>query len=160
MTMMKKFTGFAVACAIAAGSVVPQAAFSAPVRPVLSGVTGAPALDVTDVQYKRKKWGKKRYSKKRRSFSRRGDHAYYNGKRGYRKYRRGYRRHNGYWFPPEAFILGAIIGGAIASSPPRGGLPAKHYIWCDRRYKTYKAKNNSFQPKYGPRKKCVSPYWP
>jgi hypothetical protein len=57
---------------------------------------------------------KKKYAKKH-SFKRHGSYAYYNGYRGYNHPYPGYRYHNGYWFPPIAF-LAAIIGGAILLS--------------------------------------------
>ncbi|MDN2566132.1 BA14K family protein [Aquibium sp. A9E412] len=41
----------------------------------------------------------------------------------------------------------------------RPGLPAAHVRWCDRRYKTYRAWDNTFQPYHGPRKACRSPYY-
>lgn len=86
---------------------------------------------------------------------------HWRGHRGYRDYRPGYRRHNGYWFPPAAFIAGAIIGGAIASQEPpiryrpRGGA---HEEWCYNRYRSYRASDNTFQPYNGPRRQCNSPY--
>ena len=99
-------------------------------------------------------------------FYRRGNNYYYNGHRGYRDRRPGYRRHNGYWFPPAAFIAGAIIGGAIANQPGPVYRPAPayrpasnaHVRWCYNRYRSYRAADNSFQPNYGPRQQCVSPY--
>lgn len=50
----------------------------------------------------------------RKRFVLRGGHGYYNGHRGYREYHRGYRQYNGWWFPPAAFVAGAILGGALA----------------------------------------------
>lgn len=102
-------------------------------------------------------------------FYRRGNNYYYNGHRGYRHSRPGWREHNGWWFPPAAFIAGAIIGGAIASQPapvyrepapvyrqPRYG--DAHMRWCYDRYRSYQSYDNSFQPNYGPRQECISPY--
>lgn len=88
---------------------------------------------------------------------------YYRGHRGYRDYRPGYRRHGGYWFPPAAFITGAIIGGAIASQPaPRTRVRdygSAHVDWCYDRYRSYRASDNTFQPYNGPRRQCRSPYY-
>jgi hypothetical protein len=95
------------------------------------------------------------------SIHRRGDRHYWRGHRGYRDYRPGYRRHGDFWFPPAAFIAGAIIGGAIANQEPpvqyrpRGGA---HAEWCFNRYRSYRASDNTFQPYNGPRRQCVSPY--
>ncbi|WP_269581300.1 BA14K family protein [Roseibium sp. Sym1] len=95
---------------------------------------------------------------------------YYNGYRGYRKYRRGYRRYNGWWFPPVAFPYGLrvlppqryIAPPPLVIVPPAytGYLPPVHYQWCARRYRSYRAVDNSFQPYRGPRRACVSPYGP
>ena len=107
---------------------------------------------VTQVQYRRYR---------EREFERRGDRYYLRGHRGYREYRPGYRRHNGWWFPPAAFIAGAIIGGAIANQEPpvryrpRGNA---HIDWCYGRYRSYRASDNTYQPYNGPRRQCVSPY--
>ena len=93
-------------------------------------------------------------------WSRRGDSYYYRGHRGYRHHRPGYRQYNGWWFPPAAFIAGAIIGGAMAPEPhieyrPRGNA---HISWCYSRYKSYRSSDNTFQPYNGPRRQCVSPH--
>lgn len=101
----------------------------------------------------------------KRSFHRRGGHAWYNGYRGRRHPRRGWRQHDGWWFPPAAFALGAIIGGAFAEQPHyyryrSEGLPRRHILWCERHYQTYRRWDNSFVPRIGVRAQCASPYWP
>lgn len=90
-------------------------------------------------------------------FERRGNYAYYNGHRGYRDRRDGYRYHNGFWFPLAAFAAGAIIGGAIVSSPPPP-VRNPHVDWCLAHYRTYNPYDNTFQPYVGPRMVCRSPY--
>lgn len=90
--------------------------------------------------------------------------GWYNGHRGYREARPGYRYHNGYWFPLAAFAAGALIGGALAepSAPraaPSAGINPKHYDWCFSRYRSYRSYDNTFQPNYGPRQQCLSPYY-
>ncbi|MFU0506482.1 BA14K family protein [Pseudaminobacter sp. NGMCC 1.201702] len=98
----------------------------------------------------------------RRGYYTRGGYHYYNGHRGHRHHRPGWRRHNGWWFPPAAFITGAIIGGAIANRPapvyraPRYGNA--HVQWCYNRYRSYRAYDNTYQPYNGPRQQCYSPY--
>lgn len=85
---------------------------------------------------------------------------YYRGHRGYRHHRPGYRQYRGHWFPPAAFIAGAIIGGAIANQAPapryRGA--SAHVDWCYARYRSYREWDNTFQPYNGPRRQCISPY--
>ncbi|RVA11411.1 BA14K family protein, partial [Mesorhizobium sp. M7A.F.Ca.CA.002.05.1.1] len=120
---------------------------------------------VQTVQYR--EWRKDRYNRnfsRDRSFSRdrnfsRNRGAYWNGHRGYREYRPGYRRHGDYWFPLAAFATGALITGAIINNENNrvyGGNA--HVQWCYDRYRSYRASDNTFQPNYGPRKECRSPY--
>lgn len=123
--------------------------------PVMAMPAGAPAwqpqADIVQVQH----------GGRGRGLERRGNRYYYNGHRGYRERRRGYRQHNGLWFPPAAFIAGAIIGGAIANQPPRArAVPRNraHVAWCYDRYRSYREWDNTFQPYNGPRRECYSPY--
>ncbi|MCY0093902.1 BA14K family protein [Hoeflea ulvae] len=101
---------------------------------------------------------------KRRGYYRHNNHSYYNGHRGYRNHRRGYRRHNGYWFPPAAFALGAIIGGAMNNNNYNGNVRPgytnpQHVSWCHNKYRSYDQRSNTFQPYHGPRRECRSPYY-
>lgn len=134
----------AVALSFALVTAAPLAAapFSAPIPTAASS-------DVATVQYR-----SMRHDSRRDRFERRGNYAYYNGKRGYRDRRHGYRQHNGFWFPPAAFLAGAIIGGSLNNS--YGGNT--HVRWCNDRYRSYRAWDNSFQPYNGPRVRCHSPY--
>jgi hypothetical protein len=92
-------------------------------------------------------------------FERRGSYGYYNGHRGFRDRRPGYRQFNGFWFPPAAFIFGAIVGGALDNQNGRNvRLSRQHFAWCEDRYRSYRASDNSFQPYNGPRQRCISPY--
>ncbi|WP_312416090.1 BA14K family protein [Shinella sp.] len=116
------------------------------------------STDVEQVQYYRE-----RHYRDRRAWreDRRGWH---NGHRGYREHRRGYRRHSdGWWYPLAAFGAGAIIGGAIAndgySRPREAGINPRHTDWCFAQYRSYRAYDNTFQPNYGPRRECFSPYY-
>ena len=40
----------------------------------------------------------------------------------------------------------------------RSGQSA-HVNWCYHRYRSYRAWDNTFQPYYGPRRQCRSPYY-
>lgn len=114
---------------------------------------------VEDVQYRHD-----RDRDYRRGYYRHNNRYYYNGHRGYSYYRPGYRSYNGYWFPLAAFATGAIIGGAIAQpqpvypAPGYGNVGGSHVAWCQNRYRSYRAYDDTFQPNYGPRRRCVSPY--
>ncbi|WP_247646208.1 BA14K family protein [Labrenzia sp. VG12] len=95
---------------------------------------------------------------------------HYLGYRGYPKYRYGYRRYNGWWYPPAAFAFGfnvvpppyVVVRPPLYLPPPRYAphLSPVHYQWCDERYRSYRAADNSFQPYKGPRRACLSPYGP
>lgn len=90
-------------------------------------------------------------------FSVNNGERFYNGHRGYRSHRNGYRFYNGFWFPNSAFVIGR--------SQPRNydrpryiRLSAAHVRWCENRYRTYRVYDNSFQPNYGNRRACNSPF--
>ncbi|WEK51767.1 MAG: BA14K family protein [Candidatus Kaistia colombiensis] len=89
--------------------------------------------------------------------------GYWNGHHGYNGPRDGYRRHSdGYWYPLAAFGVGALIGGMIANQPREVAPPSlsrDHLRWCEDRYRSFRASDNSFQPNNGPRQACVSPYY-
>lgn len=137
ITSMKRWAALALASAVVLTSFVPSQAM-----PLPTTVITAPS-DVTNVDHRRR------------------SPYYYRGYRGYDHRRSGYRYHNGYWFPLAAFAAGAIIGGAIVSSPPprAGGINPRHYQWCANRYRSYDSYSNTFQPYNGPRQRCYSPYY-
>lgn len=96
-------------------------------------------------------------------FVRRNGYMYFNGHRGYRGYHQGYRRSNGYWFPPEAFLGVMILNGIMQNQRPvyrqhRMSYDDAHIQWCQSRYRTYDIRSDSYQPNYGGRKLCNSPY--
>jgi Ni/Co efflux regulator RcnB len=128
----------AVALSFAIGGAAPAMA-----APLLTPATPSASSDVVQIQHRRHR------DDRRDRFERRGNQAYYNGHRGYRDRRPGYRQHNGWWFPPAAFIAGAIIGGGLAKA---------HVRWCQERWRSYRVSDNSYQPYNGPRRTCVSPY--
>lgn len=88
--------------------------------------------------------------------------GYWNGHNGHHGPRPGYRRHNdGWWYPMAAFGVGALLGGAIANQPREVAPPhlgSSHLRWCEDRYRSFRASDNSFQPYEGPRQQCLSPY--
>lgn len=137
-------------CALSAGVLMTFSlalpAMAAAPRPALQ--TEASGGNVVLVQYRRHHG---------RHFRMHRGNPYYRGHRGYRHRHHGYRYYNGYWFPPSAFIAGAIIGGAIAAPPPRYRGNA-HVRWCRQHYRSYDVRSDTFQPYNGPRRRCVSPY--
>lgn len=150
---------FAVASLSAAMALTPMAsALSAPLSVPSAPAPAAASSDVQKVQHRRGGGGG-------RHFHRRGGRYYYGGHRGYRhRPGRHYRRHNGFWFPLAAFGIGAAIASQsqprviYRDAPRRGGLSNAHYRWCENRYRSYRAYDNTFQPYNGPRRQCYSPY--
>ncbi len=106
-------------------------------------------------QDRRERRFERRQDRREARFERRGNYGYYNGRRGYRERRPGYRYYQGFWFPPAAFIAGAVIGNAINNA---SGSRSAHVQWCYDRYRSYRASDNTFQPYNGPRQQCYSPY--
>ncbi|OLP59938.1 hypothetical protein BJF93_10095 [Xaviernesmea oryzae] len=100
----------------------------------------------------------------------RGDHGWrhdgrrhWRGDRGWYRDRSYYRHRDRSWgIPLGALAAGAIIGGAIAAPPPPRRIYRSagnaHVNWCYARYRSYRAYDNTFQPNYGPRRQCYSPY--
>ncbi|MDQ0561455.1 hypothetical protein QO004_003249 [Rhizobium mesoamericanum] len=78
----------------------------------------------------------------------------------YRHYHDGYYRHhdNGAGALIGGLAAGAIIGGLIASQPHGYPVGNSHVDWCYSRYRSYRAYDNTYQPYYGPRRQCYSPY--
>jgi hypothetical protein len=140
-------------------------AIAAPITPL--SINALPS-GVETVQYRDRRpqrFQQQRFQRQQqranRGYYRQGNAHYYNGHRGYRDRRPGYRQHNGVWFPPAAFIAGAIIGGAIANQPAaRAPVRAgnAHVNWCQNQYRSYRVSDNTFQPYNGPRRACISPY--
>ncbi|AYM56427.1 BA14K family protein [Agrobacterium fabrum] len=133
-------------------SFTPSQAFQAPVPITKPAVA---TENVVPVQYR--EWDRRR-NWDGRHMRRPPPHrdGFYNGHRGYRDRRAGYRYHNGYWFPLAAFATGAIIGGAMQQ--PRPAYGGSHVSWCQNRWRSYRAYDNTYQPNSGPRRICVSPY--
>jgi len=158
---MKRMLSMVCAAAIA----VSGAATSAMAMPVAGSAKAEVGSNLIQVQTP----DRRRIVGPTRGYYRSGRDVYYNGHRGSFRPREGWRRHNDAWFPPAAFIAGAIIGNAISRSanPPapvyRGGpavsLPAAHVQWCSQKYRSYRPADNSFQPYNGPRRECRSPYY-
>ena len=163
--MLKNFMKSLVTASFCLAAFAPAGAAPIIVQKPAVEITGSSAL--VEVQYRDKRRNfhhrqyRERLREKRRGFYRHNRHGYYNGHRGYRQHRRGYHHYNGYWFPPAAFALGAIIGGAINNSHTvrPGYLNPQHVSWCHSKYRSYDQRSNTFQPYHGPRRACRSPYY-
>lgn len=159
-TLRTRLATVAVAFTVTLTGLVPAQAFQMPAAVTAPATVTAP---VTDVQY-RPNWDRRNDRRWDRRWDRRAErrferNGYYNGHQGFRERRSGYRYYNGYWFPLAAFGAGAIIGGAIAPDRPRvGGYASAHVRWCEQRYRTYRAYDNTYVPRAGVRATCNSPY--
>ncbi len=64
-----------------------------------------------------------------------------------------------------AIALGAIaLGTILYNQNQRRNYRNSYYgndhvSWCYNRYRSYRAYDNTFQPYYGPRRQCISPYY-
>lgn len=90
-------------------------------------------------------------------FERRGNNYYYNGQRGDRNRRAGWRQHNGYWFPPAAFLGGVVVGGLIDNDRPVR-YSTRHIRWCENNRPNYRSSDNTWKRPGAPRRACNSPF--
>ncbi|TBG29925.1 hypothetical protein ELG78_33890 (plasmid) [Rhizobium leguminosarum] len=81
------------------------------------------------------------------------------------RYHHRRHRHSGAAAVIGGLAAGAVIGGALTGSQqPRNDEPRNyavgsgHVSWCYRRYRSYRAYDNTLQPSDGPRRQCQSPY--
>ncbi|TIU32257.1 MAG: BA14K family protein [Mesorhizobium sp.] len=111
-----------------------------------------------------------------RHFSRNWDGGDWNG-----DWRWRHHRHHRHFRDSDAAILGLGLGLGLGSLAygnyydpyyydpyPRYYQPRRiyrterlsraHVQWCYDRYRSYRAWDNTFQPYYGPRRQCISPY--
>lgn len=94
------------------------------------------------------------------------DHHRYTRKwprqRHWQRHRRNhhYRRH---WRPRSGVYLnfGVLPRYEYRVAPRRRyrALPSAHVRWCQDRYRSYRVRDNSWQPYNGSRRQCRSPYY-
>ncbi|GHD10697.1 BA14K family protein [Tianweitania populi] len=86
-------------------------------------------------------------------------------RRDYRDYRRhrdyyGHRRGPSVYFgvaPTYRYVEPRYAAPRYVA--PRGrGYASNHVNWCYNQYRSYRASDNTFQPNYGPRRSCHSPF--
>ncbi|MCV9997846.1 BA14K family protein [Pararhizobium sp. YC-54] len=158
---MKMLAIIGLSLATAFTGVMPAQAFPSIERPKLQ------ISDVQQVESYRSSWGIGRYGGNRRYIRRHyRDRSYYSHRRHYRDYghRRYYRDYDdNFGAALGGLAAGAIIGGLLAQPRYYGGQryyrsSGSHADWCYARYRSYRAYDNTYQPYYGRRRQCVSPY--
>jgi hypothetical protein len=142
-TFKAKAFGLFAASAFLLGSLVPVAAVPLVVAPAAAAQAGSLVIDVQSRIVPQGQY--------------RDQPPIYRGHRGSRERRPGYRQHNGFWFPMAAFTAGAIIGGAAQQNTQRPRGMSNHVAWCESRYRSYRASDNTYNPGNGRRAQCVSP---
>lgn len=77
-----------------------------------------------------------------------------------REARREWRHHRRHWHDhgPRARFYFHIEPRRYYRPRPVYRLTNAHYRWCERRYRSYRAWDNTYQPYHGPRRQCYSPY--
>lgn len=101
-----------------------------------------------------KRIGRKGIRKKRRyhRYGRYHRHGKYRRHNRYHRHGRHYRRGRNVL---PYIIGGIIIGGIIFHSREQY---RNHVRWCEKRYRSYNSRSDTFQPYHGSRRRCVSPY--
>ncbi|MEZ2130663.1 MULTISPECIES: BA14K family protein [unclassified Sinorhizobium] len=168
---MKKLAIIILSATTAFTGVAPAEAFPLPAAMTMPGVEAS--SDVQQVDHRRfiprygsnnphiRRWDRENNSP--RSYF--GRYSYRDGYYRGDYYRDGYYRRRHYRRYDHGDAAAAIIGGlatgaiigALASQPRYYGGNG-HANWCYSRYRSYRAWDNTYQPYYGPRRQCVSPY--
>lgn len=164
---MKKLAIIILSATTAFTGVVPAEAFPVPTAMTLPGAEAS--SDVQQVDHRRyiRRYGSNNPHIRRWDRENNSPRRYY-GRHSYRDgyYRRGdYYRHRHHHRHGSGDAAAAIIGGLAAgaiigtlASPPRYYGGNAHTNWCYSRYRSYRAWDNTYQPYYGPRRQCLSPY--
>lgn len=145
------------------------AGVSAPAGAGPAGYVGAPAVATPSSDVIRAEWLSGDFNKGgvyRGNDYKRQKYLWKYGNQSKLKYRHKnrhyHRRHwnDDYWGIYPGFYLGLGVPSYRYYDPPRRvyRLSSAHVAWCERRWKSYHAWDNTYQPKHGKRRQCVSPY--
>ncbi|WOC15779.1 BA14K family protein [Pseudochrobactrum sp. MP213Fo] len=155
--LISYFTAAATALTIglmSAGTVQAQPVAAAHGAVLLDMTTAKQALSQNVQYYPERRYDRPRYDPR---YEQRHRPRHWNGPRPYQGWghsRPQYRPHYRPYYQPQ-----------FRPAPPRpyrersyrsGG--SSHVNWCYNRYRSYRASDNTFQPNYGPRRLCYSPF--
>ena len=168
VNIMKTLTIVALSLATTLSSVPPAGAFPS-TPPIVSGTSNVQQVQFS---YERGEERKSRSSCAVPYCELRARHGYRDRDRDYRDYNRSgyyrdryyrdrYRRHYDHDDNDVGAVIGGLAAGAIiggAMQQPRPTYGGSHVSWCQNRWRSYRAYDNSYQPNSGPRRICVSPY--
>lgn len=92
----------------------------------------------------------------------RRDDRHFRDYRDHRRYRDDYRHHRGpsvyFGLEPSYRYVEPRYAGPRYAAPRARGYASNHINWCYNRYRSYRGSDNTFQPDYGPRRQCYSPF--
>ncbi len=149
--MTRRLMAFALLAAIAFGAGMPTQASAASPAGIARDAASQASAPVEQVQYR---------ERDRDRHWRGGRH--WDDRRHWRP-----REHRRHWRPAPPPRSGFYLQFGTPpryAPPPRyrpryaTRLPVAHVRWCENRYRSYRASDNSFQPYHGPRQACISPY--
>lgn len=171
MTLFRKFAVAGISAAVFAGSLMPAQAMPLPVAPT-AGIEANSG--VTQVQYRR---GPGWHNGHRGYRSHRPGYRNHNGwwfplaafgagaiiggaiasqPEYYEPAPRYYEPAPRYYEPAPRYVEPAP---RYVERVPSGDINPRHYEWCEARYRSYDSYSNTFQPNYGARQQCLSPYY-
>lgn len=154
---MKKVAVIFVALATTFVGVAPAHAFPGVAGPGVAGIATPQAKMPGVEEVRDRRWKKRSHNRHSWRNDHRRNHRYSHN-RHWRYNDRYHHRHNYAGAIIGGLAAGAIIGG-LANAQPRAYYGGNsHTSWCYNRYRSYRAYDNTYQPYYGPRRLCVSPY--
>jgi hypothetical protein len=133
--------GLSAASGPAQATALPAASAAAKSATMLGTATGA---NLVEVSHRRRHWDDRRHDRRWRHRGPRASFYFEFGPR---------HVYPPYYAPPH------YVRPPYVAPRPAYGLSAAHVNWCYARYRSYRAWDNTFQPYYGPRRACISPYW-
>lgn len=155
--MKHKIAAFALAAAVCLG--LGSGAMGSPAAALNAASATADSAQKPTIQLVQGENDRRHWSRDGERWRNRGDYRDRRDWRGRRDWRDDdrwrYRRH----YRPRPTIEFHVAPAPRYRPRPGYRLSAAHYRWCEARWRSYRAYDNSYQPYNGPRRECVSPYY-